>query len=258
MVYITGDIHGGIDIEKLSGKHFPQGKQLTRQDYVLICGDFGLPFLPTDSYPPGTFLPNKYARSSQKTYLHWCKWLSQRPYTILWVDGNHDNHPFWYDQPVTEWNGGKVNIHPLAENVIHLKRGEYYKIDGHTFWTMGGAASHDREYRIDGYSWWKEEIPSAEEMQHGQDTLAAHGNQVDFIITHTMPQCLIAPALSSLFPTEPTREYLTKIYRTTAFRYWFCGHLHIDKTDRKHRLRVSYNEIVPLEQFMLEPVRFSR
>ena len=42
MIYVTGDIHADIDISKLSGKYFPEGKTLTKSDYVIICGDFGL------------------------------------------------------------------------------------------------------------------------------------------------------------------------------------------------------------------------
>lgn len=40
-VFITGDTHCPIDIKKLNFKNFPQGKNLTKDDYVIICGDFG-------------------------------------------------------------------------------------------------------------------------------------------------------------------------------------------------------------------------
>lgn len=246
MIYITGDVHGSIDIEKLSNKNFPEGKNLTRRDYVIVCGDFGLPFLPSDTWPKEKPIPNKNARSSQQSYQYWIQWLSERPFTLLWIDGNHDNHPFWYEQPVVEWNGGLVNIHPDAQNVIHLKRGEYYNIDGHTFWCMGGALSHDKSYRTEGYSWWPEEIPSYEEMMHGRDTLQQHGNQVDFILTHTMPQTLLAPVLRAYYEPEPTRNYLDQIYAETDFKYWFCGHFHLEVNKPAYRIRVLYNEIISL------------
>lgn len=249
MIFITGDTHGSIDIEKLSGKRFPMGTHLTRQDYVIICGDFGLPFLPSDTWSPEEFVPNKHARSSRQSYRYWIKWLSQRPYTVLWVDGNHDNHPFWYQQPAVNWKGGLVNFHPDAENVIHLKRGEYYTIDGHTFWAMGGAESHDTSYRTPGYSWWPEEVPSPEEQRHGLDTLAAHGRQVDYILTHTMPQSLVAPYFGRDFQSEPTRDYLDRIYAETKFQYWFCGHLHIDLIKPGYKLQILYNQIVPLSHY---------
>lgn len=243
LIYVTGDTHGGLDIEKLSAKNFPAGKTLTRGDYVIVCGDFGFPFLLSDTWPDSEFVPNKHARESRKAYRYWIKWLSEKPYTVLWVDGNHDNHPFWYEQPVADWNGGLVNLHPDAENVIHLKRGEYYTIDGYTFWVMGGAESHDKAYRTEGYSWWPEEIPSYQEMAHGLDTLEVHGNKVDFILTHTMPQSLAAPCTGACFAPEPTRSYLDQIYAQTDFQYWFCGHFHQDIDKPEYRLRILYNDI---------------
>ena len=258
MIFITGDTHGGLDIEKLAKKRFPKGKRLNRDDYLIVCGDFGFPFLSTDADPLDKMPANQRERSSQKSCHYWCKWLSQQPYTILWLDGNHDNHPYWYARPTSSWKGGLVNVHPLADNVLHLKRGECYDLDGFTFWVMGGAESHDKEYRTAGYSWWEEEIPSRAERDHGLETLAAHGHRVDFILTHTIPQCLIAPSLTGLMPSEPTRDYLSEVYLSTSFRYWFAGHLHQDQTNEKYRLRLCYNEIVCLNDFLRPHARFAR
>ena len=41
MIYITGDTHIPVDIGKLSVKRFPEQKEMTKRDYVIICGDFG-------------------------------------------------------------------------------------------------------------------------------------------------------------------------------------------------------------------------
>ena len=40
MIYITGDCHG--DWRRFSSDCFPEQKEMTRNDYVIICGDFGL------------------------------------------------------------------------------------------------------------------------------------------------------------------------------------------------------------------------
>ena len=40
-VWVTGDVHGSIDIGKLSGRRWLQGKGLTRGDLLIVCGDFG-------------------------------------------------------------------------------------------------------------------------------------------------------------------------------------------------------------------------
>lgn len=40
-IYITGDTHAPIDIDKLSGRMFKEQKSLNKNDFVIICGDFG-------------------------------------------------------------------------------------------------------------------------------------------------------------------------------------------------------------------------
>ena len=41
-IYVTGDIHLNHDSAKLNTTFFPEGKNLTKSDYVIICG--GKPF----------------------------------------------------------------------------------------------------------------------------------------------------------------------------------------------------------------------
>ena len=40
MIYITGDIHGSP--EHLGVHSFYEQKEMTRDDIVIICGDFGM------------------------------------------------------------------------------------------------------------------------------------------------------------------------------------------------------------------------
>ena len=40
MIYITGDCNG--DFTRFSTVAFPEQKEMTKDDYVIICGDFGL------------------------------------------------------------------------------------------------------------------------------------------------------------------------------------------------------------------------
>ena len=39
MIYITGDCHG--EFNKFSTAAFPEQKQMTKKDIVIVCGDFG-------------------------------------------------------------------------------------------------------------------------------------------------------------------------------------------------------------------------
>lgn len=41
-VYVTGDIHGGLDMQKL--RDWELGDGLTGDDYLIVTGDFGFPW----------------------------------------------------------------------------------------------------------------------------------------------------------------------------------------------------------------------
>ena len=40
-VFVTGDTHGDMDIKKMNMRYFPLQKELTKDDYLIIAGDFG-------------------------------------------------------------------------------------------------------------------------------------------------------------------------------------------------------------------------
>lgn len=40
MIYVTGDIHGNP--RRFNTDNFPEQKEMTKDDYVIILGDFGL------------------------------------------------------------------------------------------------------------------------------------------------------------------------------------------------------------------------
>lgn len=121
MIYVTGDTHG--DFQRFGSKYFPQQKEMTRQDYVVITGDFGGLW---DGGPKDQY---------------WLDWLNEKPFTTLFVDGNHENFCLLNAMPERRWKGGRV--HEVREHVLHLMRGQVFAFGGLTWFTMGGAASHD-------------------------------------------------------------------------------------------------------------------
>lgn len=138
MILITGDIHGSHDISKLGDDNKVLFRNLTKSDYLIICGDFGLVW------------------DNSEEDRRWRKWLNQRNYTTLFVDGNHENFDLLNNHPVQQWHGGKV--HRISDSIIHLMRGQVFEIDGKSFFTMGGAESHDKADRILGKSYWSNEL----------------------------------------------------------------------------------------------------
>lgn len=113
MIYITGDTHTPIDIHKLKNQFFNPPGATKNNTYLIICGDFGAVW----NY-----------KGEDKEEKYWLDWLENKPYTVLFVDGNHECHPRLNAFPVEEWNGGK--IHRIRPSVIHLMRGQIYTING--------------------------------------------------------------------------------------------------------------------------------
>lgn len=233
MVFVTGDTHGSY--ERLSYKHFPKSKQLSKDDIVIICGDFGLwEKGPTENY--------------------WFDWLETRPYTICWCDGNHENFDRLYGSEfsIVDFHGGKA--HQIRANVYHLMRGYVFDFEDQKFFVFGGASSHDisdgildrdqfpsdeafenalyhwrkacKSYRVNHISWWKEELPSQEEMIRGIQSLQQHNFKVDFVISHCLPSSVCS--MLGYYTTDILTEYFDSLLNVfqLKFKRWYCGHYH--------------------------------
>ncbi len=207
MLCITGDIHGDHSITKFSTDNFPVGRTLTREDYVIICGDFGL----------------VWDDSAEERY--WLKWLENKPWTTLWIDGNHENFDRLREFPEEDWHGGRIQR--ISEHVLHLCRGYVFDIGGKSFFAFGGAESHDKEYRKSGKNYWKEELPSLAEMERGCQSLEKAGWKVDYVLSHSLPQTMQAQLFNAEeFDGNCLTEYFDMIAEKLAFRMWFTGHYH--------------------------------
>ena len=76
MIYLTGDIHGQYDIHKLATRGLANQDIAPKEgDFLVVCGDFGLVW-------------NKRQNSEER---YWLRWLAKKPWTTLFVDGNHEN-----------------------------------------------------------------------------------------------------------------------------------------------------------------------
>ena len=250
MIYITGDTHGQFERRFTTGS-FPEQKDMTKSDYVIICGDFG-----------GIW---DRARESDSEK-HWLDWFNDRSYTLLFIDGNHENFDRIESYPEKEWHGGR--IHEIRPYVYHLMRGQVFEIDGKKIFTFGGAASHDisgglldlddpdfrkkkkkldREfepYRIKTLTWWEQELPTETEMNEGIINLQKYNNEVDYIVTHccsTSTQNEIGG--KGLYAPDIATEYLERIKNTVAYRKWFFGHYH-DNLNVNNKELLIYEQII--------------
>ncbi len=244
MIFATGDTHGNS--QRFSTKVFPEQKEMTRDDFVIICGDFG----------------GVWDGSPREVY--WLDWLEDKPFTTLFVDGNHENFAALNTLEVEEWNGGK--IHRVRPHILHLMRGQVFDIGGFRFFAMGGAASHDiqdgildpaasgfeKEYwlkrrlrqffRVKSVSWWEEEMPSREEYAEADRNLERGGWKVDYIITHCCPTS-IQQKLDPSFTSDVLTDYHQKLKRLCDFSYWLFGHYH-DNRKIDDRFILLWEQIV--------------
>lgn len=219
---------------------------MTKDDYVIICGDFGY-----------------WDDSGEQRY--WRKWLTDKNFTLLWVDGNHENYDMLKTIPAVSWNGGKVQF--ITPSIIHLMRGQVYEIGGVRFFTFGGASSHDidggimepdspdfkrkkkkldrecKSYRVNHVSWWKEEMPSGEEYEEGLRNLERAGKKVDFIVSHCAPSHVQDIVSDGLYMEDDLTHYLDLQSQTVSFGKWFFGHYH-DNRNVLDRFYLLYEQII--------------
>lgn len=230
--FVTGDLHGEHDIHKLTRKRFKEGTNLTKDDVLIVVGDFGLVW----SNPP----------TKQERY--WIDWLNSRPWTTVFIDGNHENFNMLFDDeryPVTGMFGGPVK--KIADSVIYLMRGEVYLINGRSYFTMGGGLSIDTEHRREGISWWRQEEPSFAEWKKALNK-AAKVQQVDYLLTHDAPDFIYdelhAEKLLAYKVKNSVSDGLTALTSALSYKQAFSGHMHVDLEYPKHRWRILYYDII--------------
>ena len=225
MIYLTGDTHG--DIRRF--KTFA-ARRLKAKDVLIICGDFG------------------FVWDGSKGEENLLNWLGKRKYTILFLDGKHENYELLRKYPETELFGGKVQH--ISGNLYHLTRGEIYEIDGKKVFVFGGGESTEKQFRIDEEHWWEEELPTHTEMDFAKKKLLEAGNKVDYIVTHEAPPSAKGLKFGHRDSTNILDSFFEDIARSVSFDHWFFGSVHQDKRI-SHKLTALFTDIVSSEFFLI-------
>ena len=274
-IYVTGDTHGSqshgmysIDgfMHRLNTTSFPEQKELSKEDYMIICGDFG-----------GVWDTNRFCVQESREEKNSLDWLESKPFTTLFIPGNHENYDrligcqderlldswFYAKMPPEEkeklrrgyprepWHGGHVRV--LRPSVLMLERGDIFVIDGKYCFAFGGARSHDIQdgilnpadypdessfkkdyaarrsgmFRVNGLSWWATEMPSQAEMEYGRNNVCA------FMQQHSQIDFVFthdAPASDKLYlgysSVDELNRYLESLRDDMKYGKWFYAHLH--------------------------------
>ena len=291
-IFVTGDTHGpqqygmhSVDgyMHRLNTASFPEQKTLTKDDCVVICGDFG-----------GVWSTDRTCVRESPEEKNSLDWLESRSFTTLFVPGNHENYDrltgctnerlmsswFYSRMPEEEkeklrrgyprmsWHGGSVRC--LRPSVLMLERGGIFEIAGKTCFAFGGARSHDirdgildpadypdeqafrkayrskqgRMFRVRGVSWWDAEMPDEQEMEEGRRNLET------FMADHEQLDFIFthdAPASDRIYlgyaADDPLCRYLESLRDTARYGKWFYGHLH-DNRRVMDRHFLLYEQIV--------------
>ena len=99
MIYVTGDTHGpkaysvyGVDgvSRRFNRNSFPEQKEMTRDDYMIICGDFGCIWNYDSRYDPSRsafkdVICLDHGESKEEKY--WLDWLEGKSFTTVFCDG---------------------------------------------------------------------------------------------------------------------------------------------------------------------------
>lgn len=239
MIFVTGDCHA--DFHKFSTDAFPEQAEMTKDDIVIILGDFG-----------GIW--NKDGESNGERY--WLKWLNEKPFTTVFVDGNHENFDRLNSEyEVVDFHGGKA--HKIRDSIYHLMRGEIFDFEGKSFLAFGGASSHDiddgilswedfdteeefkqtyklwvkqnKMFRVNHLSWWAEELPSDNEIQNAENNLKKIDYKVDYVLSHCAPQSVVAYMYMGSSKSDNLTLWFEDLQGRLDFKKWFFGHYHEDR-----------------------------
>ncbi len=290
-IFVTGDTHGSepcgyvsVDgfFKRLNTKNFPEQKNLTKEDFVVICGDFG-----------GVW--NCFGESKSEKFA--LDWLESKNFTTLFVPGNHENYDrllglnppelidSWLYNKCTEadknmivsgyprkaWHNGMVR--ELRPSVLMLERGFVFEVNDKKCFAFGGAESHDISggiirpeelnsnkemdkvykelkknevsFRVNHISWWEQEMPSQMEMEMGWAMLEDEKYEVDFIFTHDAPSS-VYPMIYRFYKTNELNRYLEKVKEKVKYSHWFFGHHHFNHTFPGGKDHALYEQIIQI------------
>ncbi len=219
MIYITGDMHGDFSrFKDVKRAHVKKG------DTLIICGDFG-------------FLWN--GGKKEEAVLHK---IGKLPYTVLFVDGSHENHRLLLEYKEEDFAGDKARN--LSGTLYLLRRGGIYTLEDKTVFAFGGGVSND-EYASKNNEQYL--LPSAEEIDLASRKLAEHGDKVDYIVTHDAPVRLQRFIdVEDVDHLNHLHTFLEEVSKTIDFRFWYCGKYHQNRVIPP-RYRMLFTDVVKAE-----------
>ena len=216
MIFVTGDCHS--EFQKFSTPAFPEQREMTKEDIVIVCGDFGAVW-------------NADGVSNSEAY--WLNWLDEKPFTTVFVDGNHENFDRLNSEfEVVDFHGGKAlafggaRSHDIDDGILSW---EDFDTQEEFKETVRKWRKQRKVFRINHISWWAEELPSDEEIQNAENNLAKVDYQVDYVVSHCAPQSIVSWLMGGYTQPDKLTMYFENLAQRLKFKNWFFGHYHDDR-----------------------------
>ena len=226
-IFLVADLHTPHFIKKVLNSNFVKKYNINSKDYIIILGDTGL------------LSSNKI--TSEEKYIH--RYLDDKPFTTLFIDGNHDNINIINNLDQIKLFDSIVG--KLSDKIFHLHRGCIYNILNKNILTIGGAFSIDYIHRRQDLNWWKDEILSPTDRSL---ILCNTKYKYDYILSHDCPLHVIklmhkrGYEICNIYGHH-TNKFLDDIYSISKnkdnFKHWYFGHYHYDID----RLSVHFSSI---------------
>lgn len=231
-LFVRGDTHGNFDFIE----YFCEEYDTTTDDVLVILGDAGILYYGE--------------KSTREKYLH--MHLAKQPITLFCVRGNHESRPEDRDYPVEYCDlvGGYAYHDPHAPNIWYAVDGGIYNCQGHSFLTIGGAYSVDKDYRLAMGWYWnpREQLDEAERkeiMSEIKDT------NVEWIFTHTCPTYwepvdLFLGGIDQSTVDTTMEHWLEDVAENVSCEKWFFGHFHANRNVLTGKVYMLFDKIKQL------------
>lgn len=203
MIYITGDLHGNINDERLSWLK----DNLDKNDILIVLGDFGFFFFKD--------LINQYP---------------DFPFITIAILGNHENYSILNTFKKTSIFNAKARL--MKDKVYIIDNGEILNIDDKSFFVFGGALSIDKVYRVPYISWWPQEQPTISEFNNAVSNLEKINYNIDYFLAHDVDRDIASKmfnkqSIINSSTSDMLRELEFKIKDNSNKKYeYFFGHWH--------------------------------
>lgn len=176
----------------------PAVASMSKNDFLVILGDSGV------------FAPRADLRRIAEEY-------RSLPCSVLFLDGPGDDYDLIGDYPPFPWNGGTV--HTVSRGLIHLTRGQVFRLGGKTVLTMGGKTVPGRTDAGRYWDWWPEQDSSQEDADTACGNVRKAGGKADIVLTCDCPRSWKRYASGSDVPQSA--EVLESVLRRIGYGHWY-------------------------------------